>query len=338
MNHTQFFTVIKNKALSSCYLLEGEEEFIKQSALNTIKKTLLPQGMEALNETELENPTVSQVVAACETMPFMSEKRLVVIKECDFLSAKGKGDEKELERLMDYLPQMPAQTVLIFYQRGKMDARKKLVQRIKAMDGIVSFSSLSDSELARWMAKTLKAYGKTISFDVANYLMFSVGRDVTLVKGELDKLAAHAGEREEIGKADIDAICSKSMECTVFELTDEIVAGNIVKAMQLLTYLLKTGSDRITILQMMIRQYRILYHLTLMQSEGKPRSDIQKALAIPSFAVERAQKQASAYTKNQLQKAVNRLIETDFKIKSGKLNPEGALENIILNMQQSNAG
>ncbi len=330
MNHTQFFQIIKSKSFSPCYLFEGQEEYIKQSALTALRNAILPQGLESLNETVFENPTADDLIAALETMPFMGDYRLVVARDCGFLS--GKGKEEDTEKITQYLDNMPPTSILILYARGTADGRKKLYQKLKSKNGIVSFNELDDGELTRWIAQNLKPYNKVMTGETCNYFTFSVGRDVALLKGELQKLCAHAGDREEITKGDIDGVCVKSVECTVFELTDEIALGHTAKALTLLNHLLKNGEERIRILQMILRQYRILYHLTLMKNENLPPQQIQKNLGIPPFAVDKAQKQARAYTAQSLKAAVDLIVDTDFRIKSGKLSQDGVPENIILTL------
>ena len=330
MNHTQFFMSVRNKQFLPCYLFEGEEEFIKQSALAALEKAVLPEGLESLNENVFENPAADELIAALETMPFMGDYRLVVARECGFLS--GKGREEDAEKMVDYLENMAPTAILVFYVRGAADGRKKLYQKLKAKNGIVTFAPLDDGELMRWVAQTIKPFGKVMTEDTCRYFTFSVGRDVALLKGELQKLCAHQGEREEITREDIDQVCAKSMECTVFELTDEIVAGHTARAITLLNHLIKNGGERMGILQMILRQYRILYHLALMTADGVSPQQIQKNLGIPPFAVDRAKRQAKAYTVASLKNAVEMIVDTDFRIKSGRLSQDGVPENIILTL------
>jgi DNA polymerase III, delta subunit len=330
MKYTEFFSAVKNKAFAPCYLFEGEEEYIKQSALAALRAAVLPEGMESLNENVFENPAADELIAALETMPFMGDYRLVIAKDCAFLS--GKGREEDAEKLLKYLEDMPPTSLLVFYVRGTADGRKKLYQKLKTKNAIVTFAPLDDMELTRWVAQTLKPFGKVMTGDTCRYFTFTVGRDVALLKGELQKLCAHQGEREEITKEDIDNVCIKSVECTVFELTDEIALGHTARAITLLNHLLKNGAERIGILQMILRQYRILYHLTLMMADGLSPQQIQKNLGIPPFAVDRARRQAAAYNARSLKKAVDLIMDTDFRIKSGKLSQDGVPENIILTL------
>ena len=120
MNHTEFFAQVKAGQLRGAYLFEGTEEYIKSSALAAAEKALLPEGMEQLNETVLENPPTDALVAAAETLPFLAEKRLVVVRELAALTGRSESDE----RLLDYIGKIPDTCVVIFYVQGKVDARK----------------------------------------------------------------------------------------------------------------------------------------------------------------------------------------------------------------------
>lgn len=64
MDRKTFFQAVKNKMVRGVYLFEGIEENIKASALAALRSALLPQGMEDLNETVMENPAASAVIAA----------------------------------------------------------------------------------------------------------------------------------------------------------------------------------------------------------------------------------------------------------------------------------
>lgn len=338
MNHTQFFQAIQKGQIPPVCLLEGPEEYIKQSALERLEKALLPPGLEALNETILENPEADAVIAAAETLPFMAERRLVVVKESGLLSGKMKDEAEHSGRLCDYLAQLPPTACLVFYVRGKADGRKKLYTALKKQGAIVAFDTLGESELNRWIIQTVKGEGKRITPENASLLAFTVGRDTALLKSEIEKLAAHAGATEEVTAADIGQVAVKSVECTVFEMVDALVAGQEAQAFTLLENMLRTGAERIGVLAMILRQYRMLFHLKAMAEERIPANQAASALGIPPFAVSRSQRQAQGYTLEELRRAVALCIETDFKLKSGKLSQEGAVEQVMLTLMAGKRG
>ena len=159
MNHTEFFAQVKAGQLRGAYLFEGTEEYIKSSALAAAEKALLPEGMEQLNETVLENPPTDALVAAAETLPFLAEKRLVVVRELAALTGRSESDE----RLLDYIGKIPDTCVVIFYVQGKVDARKKLAAALKKQGTVVSFAPLEDAALNAWIVRTAKNLGKEIA-------------------------------------------------------------------------------------------------------------------------------------------------------------------------------
>ena len=347
MNHTDFFKVLKAGKISSLYLMEGVEEYIKQTALEQLRKALLPSGLEALNETALENPSLQVLKAAAETMPFMADKRLVLVKECALLRPSRKGSEEgeeapaendQTQGLCDYLADIPSSTCLVFYERGKADARRKLYGAIKKHGAIVLFDTLDSEELNKWIMQTMRSLGKEMSYAVASNLAFTVGKDAALLKGEMEKLTAHTGERAQVTAEDIQAVATRSLEASVFDMVDALVEGKTPQAFSLFENMLRTGGSRFAILAMIMRQYRILFHYKTLKESGASPMDIKSRLGIPPFAVDRAAKQAAAYTADQLKNAIALCVDTEFSVKSGRMAEEGSVERVMLLLSRFKAG
>lgn len=335
MNHTAFFDLVKKGPIGDAYLMEGPEEYIKQQALERLKEKLLPAGLEEMNLTELNDPDADALIAAAETLPFMGEKRLVVVRECSLLTAGKKAeDEKKVAAISDYVGHISPSTCLVFYVKGKADGRKKLYTLLKKKNAIVDFSPMSDAECAGWAAKTMQRMGKQLNRDCAEKLVFTVGRDAALLKQEMEKLAAYLSGREEVTPEDIEAVCTRSSEYTVFQMVDAQVAGNNGQTFALLRDLLRAGEDRIMVLAMLLRQYRILYHMRCMLDEKTPQQSQAQLLGIPPFAVGRTQQQARRFSREQLKQAYDMLLEYEQGIKSGRLPQDACAENALLKLEQ----
>ena len=326
MDRKEFTRLLKAGKVQGAYLFEGVEENIKAAALQSLRKAILPEGMEELNETVMDAPAADAVIAACETLPFLADKRLVIVREHPALTGRAEAEE----RLISYIPQVPDSAVLVFLCRGKADARKKLYTAIKKAGGVVSFAPLSDAELNSWIVKTFGGMGKTVSPQTASLLAFTVGSDTALLHQEIGKLSALAGERDTVTEEDVQAVATRSVECTVFEMVDAVVAGQQGKAFGLLRDMLTTGSDRLGILAMLLRQFRLMQHIKIMQYEKLPAGEIKQRLGVPPFAAERCMRQAAGYTGGQVKKAVQICLNTEYLVKSGGYNQEGALESAML--------
>ena len=86
MDHRAFFDDVAKGKIAPCYVFEGTEEYIKRSALAALRKKLLPAGLEDMNEARLTDPDANALIAAAETLPFMADKRLVLVLESGMLS------------------------------------------------------------------------------------------------------------------------------------------------------------------------------------------------------------------------------------------------------------
>lgn len=325
MDRQAFLRCIAAKKCRGVYLLEGVEEHLKEDALQALRRALLPEDMAELNETVLENPPTAALIAAAETLPFLAEKRLVVVREHAGL-LRGEADEK----LTNYLPRLPDTTVLVFYHRGKCDARKKLYKAVKACGEVVSFDPLRDAELNAWVCARAQAQGKQCSPAVASLLVFTAGSDTALLCAEIDKLVGHAGDRAALAEEDVRAVATRSLEYNVFSMVDAVVAGDEKKAFALLRDMLLAGQERLGILAMLLRQYRMLQHIKIMQYEKRTLQQMQEALGVKGFVMDRYLRQAKMISGGQVKRGVQICLETEYAVKSGKLNQDGALEAAML--------
>lgn len=328
MDRKEFAQAIRDGRIRGAYLFEGPEENIKAAALTELRKALLPEGMEELNETVLDAPATDALIAAAETLPFMADRRLIIVREHPALTGRGEGDD----RLRDYLAQVPETAVIVFIVRGKADARKKLYTAIKKHGQIVSFNPLTDAELSAWICRAFASQGKTCSPQTASLLAFTVGGGTALLRQEIDKIAALTGERETVTDEDVKQVATRSIECTIFEMVDAVVARKEGQAFGLLRDMLSAGEQRLGILAMLLRQYRLLQHVKIMQYEKKPVQEIKNRLGISPFAADRCIRQAAAYSGSEVRQAVDICLSTEMRVKSGRYNDEGALESAMLQL------
>ncbi len=326
MDRKEFNHLVKSGQAQGVYLFDGPEENLKAAALSALRAAILPEGMEELNESLMDNPATDAVIAACETLPFLADRRLVVVREHPALTGRAEAEEK----LIAYLSRVPDSCVLIFLARGKADARKKLYTTIKKHGAIVTFAPLTAAEVDQWIVRTFQKEGKSCAPQTASLLSFTVGTDTALLRTEIGKLVAHAGDRDTITENDVNAIATRSVECTVFQMVDAVVAGQQGQAFGLLRDMLTTGSDRLGILAMLLRQFRLMQHIKIMQYEKLPVQEIKARLGVAPFAAERCIRQAAGYSGGVIKQAVDICLQTEYGVKSGQLNQEGSLEAAML--------
>lgn len=331
MDQWTFFDELKGGTVRNVYAFYGPEAFIRRSAVAALEKKVLMPGLESMNEIALSAPSTQQIIESSETLPMMSDYRLIVVRDCPLTqSAKAKDEAQESALLCDYLTHVPSSTCLVFDLGDALDKRKKLSQALLKLPGAVSFDALDDAHLWRWMSQTLRPLGKRMDRAACETLAFTSGRDLTLLSGELQKLAAYVGERETIAPEDIEQIATHTAESTVFAMVDAISAGKATDAFSLLNVLLQSGEQRIGILAMITRHYRQMMHLSAMQRDKLPQAQQAKLLGVPSFALTRLSRQTGRRTFESLRESVALCVQTDYDIKRGALREDAALERLML--------
>ena len=307
MDRKDFDRLLAQGVIPSVLLFEGDEEHMKQAALEALQKKMLPEGLEDLNRTLLDAPDTDQVIAAAEEV-------------CQAYLARRGGK-------IDYIHK-----VLLFYCAQKPDGRKKLYSVIKKLNGIVVFSPLRDRELTAFVTSAFRDLGKECDERTADFLVFTCGSDTALLLTEIAKVASHTGDAPAIHPDSIRAVATPSTECTVFQMVDAVVSGQSSRAFLLMRNQLLAGADRMYMLSMLLRQFRLLQHIKIMQYEKRSAADIRSALGVPPFAVDQYVRQAAGWSNGQVKKAVNLCFDTEYGVKSGRLNQEGALEAVMLKL------
>lgn len=328
MDRKTFEQLLTRQSLPSVLLFEGEEEYLKRAALQALRNQFLPPGLEELNESLLDAADTDAIIAAAETMPFMADRRLVILRDHPALTGRAEADEA----LIEYLSRVPSTSLLLFYCTQKPDGRKKLYSAVKKLNGIVTFSPLRDRELTSFVTEAFHSLGKECDERTAEYLIFISGSDATQLMQEIHKIASHDPLSSSIHPDEVRDLATPTVESTVFQMVDAVVSNQQNLALTLLRDQLRSGQDRVYILAMLLRQFRLMQHIKILQYEKRSREQIRAALNVPSFAAEQYSRQAAAYTGGQVKQAVRLCFDTEYAIKSGRLNAEGALEAVILKL------
>lgn len=348
MDYQAFYAQLKQGTFAPVYLFEGEEEYGKESALAALRAALLKGPLAMMNESVLTAPQDSELIAVCETLPIMEEKRLVIVKESQHLMGRGKAKQEETEdqedleeealprsdSLTPYMERLPGTVCLVFFMRGKANASRRLYKKIKDLGGLVSFDPLNQERLTRWIIREFGNHGLKAGREAAEHLAFAAGRELMLLKNEIAKIAASAPESKEIKKEDINRIATFNLEYKVFDLSDKVADGKAALALPLLAEMLRGGEQRLMLLALLQRHYRLLLMARILMDSRASQASMAGSLGVPPFVVRKLCQTAQGYSGEALRDAYLRCIEQEFLVKSGQIGEDGSLETLVLALLQ----
>ena len=331
MEQKKFLSDLKNGEFKSAYLLHGEERFLVSHYAKSIEKAVFPES--GINSDFYKDVfdgaiPVHDIIMAAETLPFFSDcnYRLIYVRDSR-LFATGRKDDSE--KMADYLPNIPTQTIMVFAE-SEVDRRSKLFKQITKTGCVIDCEPPTPQNLATWVARLAKEKGNSIAPPVAGQLVRTVGANMTCIANEMAKLAAYCGEGTEITKADIEAICTPTLESRIFDLTKAMCAGRISNALGLYRDMLILKESPIMILSMIIRQFRIILLSMCAKQKGMTILQTAKELNLRDFMVSEALDYGKRFTVERLIDALTDCLETDVKMKTGLISPELGVEMLIV--------
>jgi DNA polymerase-3 subunit delta len=350
------------------YIFHGENEFDRDEALAKLRRELASgdPAMVELNTTVFDGSrlTLGELRHACDSIPFMAKCRLVIVHGLLSRLASGrKGEEQDAavdqdpawkrifrEQLAAYLPDLPPTTQLIFVEPKSLPASDPVLKAAQAQkeaekdqgkkaekeqEFATAFPLPKEKELAGWIQKRVKGSNGKISGEAAGMLARLIGLDLRLLDQEIDKLLTYVNGERPISADDVRALVSRARVEKIFDLVDCVGRRETGRALQLLHYLLEQEEHPLQILIMLGRQVRILIQVSDLRKQGLVPTEIAGRLGLAPWMVPKFIDQARKFDMAQLEAAHQRLVETDWAIKTGKMEETLALDLLVVGLGQS---
>lgn len=339
------------------YLIFGKDEFSCEEALHK-----LMQEHEAgtpgadWNRTVLEGArlSLSELRHHCDSLPFLGERRLVIVRgllarlsggaapagEEEAPETTQEGPAALAKALLGYLPAIPPSTDLVLYDPGleAKAVRPRLLEWARkqpALCKVWEFTPKRGKELMDWMAQRAGLHGARIDAGAQNALANAVGEDLRALDQEITKLALYVGPGGTITAEQVHLLTPHTRESSIFVIVDAISERRWQTAIAEMRKLMEEGAHPLYIFHMIYRQFSLIAQAKGLEGERLPPAAVAKRLGVHQFTAEKVQKQALRYRKEELQFIYDRLLEADQAIKTGQMEPAVALEWLIIRLTKA---
>lgn len=318
---------IKNRNFKRVYLFFGDENYLKKKYVDDIKKAVIPVGSEIMNLDVFQEKKIEwlKISAACETVPFMNDFRLIIVKDSELFV---QGNKENSEKLAEYVKNIPDSSVLIFLE-DKVDKRGKLYKSVSTNGTSVECKVPSEKEMMTWVGKIAEEKGLKIKGSVISYFIRNINTGMEAVFAEIEKLSAYIGKGV-VSEKDIDDICIKSLEVRIFNMVDAIGNKKTQTALDIYNNMILMKESPLMILAMIARQFRLILQSKYLSEKGVYKADIARKINQREFVVAQCLAQSKNFKKKVLLQALEDCLECDINIKTGKINDKLGVEMIIM--------
>lgn len=315
----------------------GEVPELVEKKSNELTHSFLNEDKDDFNyiKYNLYETDMSTVIEEALTMPFISEKKVIVVKNSFMFTGEkvNKDITPNNEQVIEFLEKYDGENLVIFeIYSNKLDERKKLTKTLKKTSKLSKVEQMSEQEIKSWIQNQLHENYKDIKQDALNLFIELTGVNFNIVSQELDKISLFLGDRTTITKNDVSLIINRSLEQNVFLLTEFIQKNQKDKAIQLVRDLIIMKEEPIKLLALITSNYRLYYQCKILSQKGYSGQQIAKTVNAHPYRVKLALNQSRHYKLESLFNIINACAETDYKLKSSYMDKQLILELFILSL------
>ncbi|CAN5329895.1 DNA polymerase III subunit delta [soil metagenome] len=314
---------LRRRVIAPVYLLFGAETYLRDLAVKTIADFVFGDvSARDFNETEfsLNQPdNLAYALASAEQLPMIASRR--VIRICDIkIFASGTKDtlKEDYEDVLANYLKRPAETSVVIFIADELDKRRKMSKLLIENSVAVEFKELEDNELKKW-ARDKFADAKAQADEMAlNHLVALVGNNVRRLTNEIEKIITASLPEKIITYELVESLVPNSRELTNFVLTDQIIAKNKPRTLEILKKILDDGAEPLMLLGLIAHNFRKILMAKELMQQGVQRTDVVRIMKLHPKYHEDFLATARRSDEKKLQSVIQKLAATDLAIKTSK--------------------
>ncbi|MDH4358458.1 MAG: DNA polymerase III subunit delta [Candidatus Berkelbacteria bacterium] len=305
----------------------GPNTFLISRKLKELKNKYIGTVGGDLNITSLvgEQLTFEDFVRSTQAVPLLSSSRLVIIE------GLFKNQSKEtLNRIKAFLPKIPESSVVVFVEYNEPDKRLGL---FKALLGykIQRFPELSFEDQVGFAKEEVRRRSGKIEASAARMLASYVGGDLWRLSSEIEKLTSCKGT-DSISEKDIQELVYESVSANAFLLIDHLARHRGKEALGELINLIRIGEPPLRILSLINYQLRAVAQIKDAQEKTNNNFAISQATGLAPFQVAKLASVSRKLSWEDLSIAYEAVVLIDEKIKTGKIEPDEGLKDLVMRL------
>jgi len=302
--------------------LHGENSFDLQRELNKITSSFIKEhGDLALERIDCEEADFTQIQASLTSLPFLSSKKLVVLR-------RPSTNKQFIEQVEQLLSDIPESTDVLLVE-PKLDKRLTYYKYLKKETDFRTYSELDINGMTQWLMSEAKAKNGSMSNSDARYLVERIGISQQLLASDLEKLLLYDSN---VTRKTIDLLTDPAPQSTIFQLLEAAFAGNTKYALKLYQEQRAMKVEPIQIIAMLTWQLNIL---AIIKTAGDRSSqEIAKQAKLNPYVVTKSQGIARKLSLSELKTLVKNLLDIDTASKRTSIDTDDALQHYILKLAQ----
>lgn len=299
-------------------IIEGEDAYLRQRAIDLICRSI-DVAMPELNLNILREPTAAEIVSCASSFPFLSNKRIVVVRDLAVGRGRKASSPKEAEPVAEYSKNPLESTCLILSDDSQSGCFQTVKgERVDCVNPDLAFC-------VKWINDFAASHKAVISNGASTLLAEYCLRDMSRISQEAAKLIAFGEITPELVRQNV----VKDVEYAVFDLSDALSKRNASKSIEITQTLLGSGEESVKIIITIYNAYRRMFYVAT--GEETP-DELGKLLGVKPYAIKVASQAASRYSVTQLKCALELCSRAEKDLRNYNINDKEIVRALVLDL------
>ena len=308
------------------YLLYGKNDYLIKEF---IKKLINKEQIDDVNviNYDFSAQIMHKVIEECNTISLFSEKKLIIVNNTTLFN-RVKNDDLNQDEIIDYFNNFNQDNILVFVNNQETIDNTKKITKLMKDKGIIK--EFNDSDVKSIVKNMFEPY--KISYDNINLIINRVGKDLTLLSNEIEKIKIYKDNNLDIEKEDIIKLTSINLDLSAFNFVDQITENKKEMALKIYNEMLLVNNDPTKIIPLLASKFRLIYQASELKKMGYTFNRIGQTLEQKEYSVKLALEASYKINSQKLLNIINDLADLDINIKSGKIDAKLGMQFIFLRM------
>jgi DNA polymerase III subunit delta len=344
----------RNGQVAPVYLVMGDEAYLAERVVATVREIVVAGGPLYLNEEKLVagEVDVNRVISAARMLPMMAKKRFIVVRSLERWDARAqeevseqmeeldaaaksrtgdKGQASPLDRLADYA-QNPAPSTCLVLMATKIDGRRKLMTAARKGGWLVACEPLARGALPPFILREARTRGHAIDPQIADLLAEIAGPELSSVIDALERLSLYVGEKQPLTEDAIAACLVRMRQSTVWEMINAVGRRELGPALRALEDVYDPRDRGLRLVALLAWSVRQLIKFDAALRAGATPEEAARQAGAPPFKARDLAAQMRRLSPSDLERWLLLLAEADLELKGSKRPARATVEDAIMQM------
>ena len=321
-------------------LIKGNDDILRGEALSKLLDALVGDDDRSLllDEFDLDTTSLGSAIDAAQTIPFLTDRRIVVVRRFGRFSKA-----EEVAELVAYLGDpLPSSTVVLVWEKsvkatdsGESVAQKpavpqSLTKAVNAAGGQI-LDSAPLGKLDAWVPDQLKEAGLDVDPRAVKIIVDSLGDDPGGIVELMARLKGAHVPGTRLGADEVTALLGPAGGVAPWDLTDAIDKGDSARALDQLHRMMR-GGDRHPLAIMATLQSHYMRMLKLDGANARGEKDAAAVLGMKgsTFPAKKALAQSNKLGSSRIRRAVSLIAAADVDLRGARAWPGDLVMEVLV--------